>query len=397
MSTEISVYTPPATEIGDPLWDPAAFSHGFRISEMLALSGTLPKHLTGRDKIPAVHALVATAKSLGESAILLAQSSYEVGGKLGTGVPYLLSRAHRMGLDPDWTEVRGAAPVKVMVRRNGEDVAQIVEDLSVTCTCEVRGKVRSVTLTLADATRRGWTKNDQYRHSPGLMLRYRTVSELFSLYAPAVKLGLMADEADTDDTAPAPAVQVVAPVATPAKRSTVDVIDAIVVEPAPLVEPVKPVVAPDPAPAPKPALANPVTDAEAVRAWAPIGSSTTKQCADALKSAMGLQKLHGLRLKAALEHGASEGWWTTYGDLATGGIEVAAPESVAEPTPADEADEMLDEDVIRLVDELRTEGDLDLVSDAIAAAGIADLERATLAEKRRFLRECDRISAAVAP
>jgi len=153
----------------------------WQMAVQLADADIIPKDFRGK---PAnVFVALEMAHRLGIGPMEAMQNLYIVHGTPSMSAKFLIALANRSG------RFRGG----LRFAERGEGA-----DLSVTCYATDRetGEELSVTVTMAQAKRAGWTKNGKYAEIPAQMLTYRAATFFVRRYCPEVSMGMVTvDEA----------------------------------------------------------------------------------------------------------------------------------------------------------------------------------------------------------
>lgn len=142
-----------------------------RIAKALCTTSFVPKHYQGKPEEAAAAILAGHELGLGPMAAL--RIFYNIGGRnelYAEGmVAILTSHGHRV-----WTVERTNESVTVAGRRQGEE------------------HVEQITITMDDAKRAGWTRNETYQKTPADMLYARAASRVCRRVAPDLLHGIPA-------------------------------------------------------------------------------------------------------------------------------------------------------------------------------------------------------------
>ena len=172
---------------------PAAATPGFDIvalwkaAEGLSRSSLMPKAFRGEPANCFLALEIATRLGLG--AFEVAQNLYVVHGEPGWKATYLIGLANARG------------PFKGSLQF---DMKGKGETLEATCWATHRetGEKVSVSVSMAQAKKAGWTTNPKYGEIPDQMLCYRAATFLVRRYCPEVTLGMQTTD-ELDDVAAA--------------------------------------------------------------------------------------------------------------------------------------------------------------------------------------------------
>jgi len=245
----------------DLLFDSKALAHAQRLGMMFARSMLVPKHMRANGSNPGANEeaianctlALLMAVSMGENPVTVMQNIVVVHGSPGWSAKYVYARAAKSGVFSGritWREYIGGdadAPARYRAQPKTIELGRhtvanlVVEAIAVLADS---GEEITYAVSMLDAQREGWTRNEKYFSLPHLMLRYRSSTLLVRLYAPEVMLGMRTDAEIID----APEVYVVPeplPAPSPAGDARAAAAHAIGMGPAP-------VPAPEPEPEPAP-------------------------------------------------------------------------------------------------------------------------------------------------
>ena len=224
--SEVAVYRGPATELVE--WaDAARAAHD--LAKGLVVTEFAPAQFRGKP-LEAMAAIIAGAE-VGLSPMQALQSTYVIGGRPAYYARTMVALTQRQGHEV-WTERDTPASVTVCGRRRGSE------------------QVESVTVTLEQARKAGWTRNKAYDTNPSAMLWARAASTVCRRIAADALLGIpYSVEELQDEAAPPPETRKVSR----ARRPSMPEPPAIEAAPEPEVVEAEPVVEPDEPPLPDPA------------------------------------------------------------------------------------------------------------------------------------------------
>jgi hypothetical protein len=205
----------------DPVNNPAAFDHAYKIAKVFADSDIVPKHFQG--KAQNVFVALCMARNLKLDPMLALQNIYVVNGSPSLSSQMLIGLVNSSGL------IEGS----IVFESNNKPL----EDLVITAKCKLKsGEIASVSYSYASAKAAALTGKPPWKAAPEQMMRYRAAAFLCRSYFPQVALGLITkEEAEeipaTQSEAPTDRLIAALAVETPVKP-VVEIPDAVI-EPQP--------------------------------------------------------------------------------------------------------------------------------------------------------------------
>lgn len=166
----------PVRGFSDLLGSSGAMASAWRLAQVLANSGIVPKHFAKQPE--ACMVALVQAVELGENPLVLMSNMHVVHGSPGFAAKYMIARLNSSG--------KTVGPV-----RYNETGEPGMKDYAVTAyaTDKDTGEVVSFTVTWTMAVAEGWTSNTKYKSMPQVMMRYRAATFLVRMYYPEVMLG----------------------------------------------------------------------------------------------------------------------------------------------------------------------------------------------------------------
>jgi len=202
MSNENALITKPEGDTKSPLVPedvnpeliysrPSFYEFVLRGAKLLASQTILPVMFRGN--IPNCVAAIQMSYRLGVDTLTFAQNCHEVHGKLGMDGKLIIAIVNRKG--------GFAHNLRFDITGTGD---------LMTCRCWTRtkeGDVLEYKMSIADAKKFGWFKNEKWTQMPDQMLRYRTAAFFARANCPEVILGLpaMIDELEDIELSKQPA------------------------------------------------------------------------------------------------------------------------------------------------------------------------------------------------
>jgi hypothetical protein len=205
----------------DPINNPLAFDHAYKIAKVFADSDIVPKHFQG--KAQNVFVALCMARNLKLDPMLALQNIYVVNGTPSLSSQMLIGLVNSSGL------IEGS----IVFESNNKTL----EDLVITAKCKLKsGEIASVSYSYANAKAAGLAVKPPWKAAPEQMMRYRAAAFLCRSYFPQVALGLITkEEAEeipaTQSEAPTDRLIAALAVETPVKP-VVEIPDAVI-EPQP--------------------------------------------------------------------------------------------------------------------------------------------------------------------
>lgn len=160
----------------------AAFNQTWRLSQLMANSGLVPKHFANKPE--ACFVALVQAVELQENPIVLMQNMFIVHGMPGFSTKYMIARANKSGI------FKGRINWRIEDNGKRKIGNREYRDLRVTAYAILAdtGEEVSISVDLDMANGEGWLKNDKYSSMPEVMYRYRSAALLLRLYAPETLL-----------------------------------------------------------------------------------------------------------------------------------------------------------------------------------------------------------------
>jgi hypothetical protein len=176
MSALPSLATSTALSPTDLFLDVPRFNQLYRVATAFANSLFVPAAYRGKPE----SCMIAfdLAQRLDVHPVMLMQNTFEVGGRPGFTVEFLVALASFRGVFTGPIQYRETGTAK------GGDLA-----VTAYATLAKGGIEVDATVTLAEAKADGWTRNAKYQSIPEQMLRKRAAGRLIGLYAPEIKFG----------------------------------------------------------------------------------------------------------------------------------------------------------------------------------------------------------------
>jgi hypothetical protein len=187
----------------DPVNNPAAFDHAYKIAKVFADSDIVPKHFQG--KAQNVFVALCMARNLKLDPMLALQNIYVVNGTPSLSSQMLIGLVNSSGL------IEGS----IVFESNNKTL----EDLVITAKCKLKsGEIASVSYAYANAKAAGLTVKPPWKAAPEQMMRYRAAAFLCRSYFPQVALGLITkEEAEEIPATEAPTDRLIAALANPVR------------------------------------------------------------------------------------------------------------------------------------------------------------------------------------
>jgi hypothetical protein len=203
----------------DPINNPLAFDHAYKIAKVFADSDIVPKHFQG--KAQNVFVALCMARNLKLDPMLALQNIYVVNGTPSLSSQMLIGLVNSSGL------IEGS----IVFESNNKTL----EDLVITAKCKLKsGDIASVSYSYANAKAAGLAVKPPWKAAPEQMMRYRAAAFLCRSYFPQVALGLITKEEAEEIPATqteAPTDRLIAALAVetpPPAKPSVEIPDAVV-------------------------------------------------------------------------------------------------------------------------------------------------------------------------
>jgi len=163
----------------DPINNPAAFDHAYKIAKVFADSDIVPKHFQG--KAQNVFVALCMARNLKLDPMMALQNIYVVNGTPSLSSQMLIGLVNSSGL------IEGS----IVFESNNKPL----EDLVITAKCKLKsGEIASVSYSYASAKAAALTGKPPWKAAPEQMMRYRAAAFLVRSHFPQVSLGLITKE-----------------------------------------------------------------------------------------------------------------------------------------------------------------------------------------------------------